>query len=86
MTSMENKKDSKNKKPRLSDEDILTQVFIQCGRPKDIIKTAVVNVFDNRYRVNVWQSINNPFLPKAGKIVASFFVIVTDELEVKVIN
>lgn len=85
MTDIEEKKIVK-KETKLSDEDILLQVFIQKGRPKDVIKTAVVNVFDNRYRINVWQSINHPLLPKAGKIVASYFVIVTDKLEVKVID
>lgn len=76
----------KTKKPRMSEDQILSEVFIQMGKPDNIIKATAVNVFANRYRVNIWQSINNPFLPKAGKIVASYFVIVYDSGEVVINN
>ena len=70
----------------MSEDQILSEVFIQMGKPDNIIKATAINVFANRYRVNVWQSINNPFLPKAGKIVASYFVIVYDSGEVVINN
>lgn len=85
MTTVE-EETKKKKKPVLSEADILAEVYRQKGKPDNIIKAVAVNVFDNRYRVNIWQSLNNPILPKAGKIVATYFVIVTNDLEVKVIE
>lgn len=84
MTTLEDQ--PKARKPRMSEEQILTEVFIQKGKPDNIIKATAVNVFANRYRVNIWQSINHPLLPKAGKIVASYFVIVYDSGEVVINN
>lgn len=85
MTALE-EETKKKKKPVLSEADILSEVYKQKGKPDNIIKAVAVNVFDNRYRVNIWQSLNNPILPKAGKIVGTYFVIVTNSLEVKVIE
>ena len=85
MTTVE-EETKKKKKPVLSEADILAEVYRQKGKPDNIIKAVAVNVFDNRYRVNIWQSLNNPILPKAGKIVATYFVIVTNDLEVKIIE
>jgi hypothetical protein len=76
----------KKKKPLLSEVDILSEVYRQKGKPVDIIKAVAINVFENRYRVNIWQSLNNPILPKAGKIVGSYFVVVTNNLEVKILD
>lgn len=81
MTSIENKP-TKVKKQKLSESEILTEVYIQMGRPDNVIKDIAINVFDNHYRVNIWQSIEHPLMPKAGKIVASYFVTVYDSGEV----
>ena len=44
----------KKKKPLLSEVDILSEVYRQKGKPVDIIKAVAINVFENRYRVNIW--------------------------------
>lgn len=72
----------KVKKQTLTESEILSEVYIQQGKPDSVIKAVAVNIFDNHYRVNIWQSINHPFMPKAGKIVASYFVTVYDSGEV----
>jgi hypothetical protein len=76
----------KKKKPLLSEVDIISEVYRQKGKPVDIIKAVAINVFENRYRVNIWQSLNNPILPKTGKIVGSYFVVVTNNLEIKILD
>jgi hypothetical protein len=43
-------------------------------------------VFSNRFRINIWQSIDHPFIPNAGKIAASYFVSVEKDGEVTVIG
>jgi uncharacterized protein (UPF0333 family) len=86
MTATEEDVKQKRNKPTLSESDIINEVYRQKGKPENIIKAAAINVFENRYRVNIWQSLNNILLPKAGKIVASYFVIVTNNFEVKVLD
>lgn len=81
MTSLEDKP-VKLKKQTLTESEILSEVYIQQGKPDDVIKAVAVNIFENHYRVNIWQSIKHPFMPKAGKIVASYFVTVYDSGEV----
>lgn len=81
MTTIEDKP-LKTKKQKFSESEILSEVYIQQGKPENIIKAVAINTFDNHYRVNIWESINHPFMPKAGKIVASYFVTVYDSGEV----
>ena len=86
MTATDPEVKPKKKAPALSEQDILTEVYSQRGKPSDIVKAAAINTFENRYRVNIWQTINHPLLPKAGKIVASYFVVVTNDFEVKILD
>jgi len=86
MTAIEEEVKEKKKKPVLSENDILGEIYRQRGKPQNVVKAAAINIFENRYRVNIWQSINHPLLPKAGKIIASYFVLVTNELEVKILD
>lgn len=43
-------------------------------KPSNLIRTTCVNVFGNKWRVNLWEGINNPVVPNAGRIVKSYFV------------
>lgn len=84
MTATENKPESK--KDKFSDGAILDALYRQVDRFEDIIKTAVVNVYANRYRINIWQSVGNPFIPKLGKIVASYFVCIDERGKLKILG
>ena len=39
-----------------------------------LMKESVVNVFDDKWRINLWVSIHNPVVPNAGLILKSYFV------------
>lgn len=73
MQAVEEKVEKKTKaKP--SEENILTSLFTQVVKPTDIVKISCVNVYGDRYRINIWTSIPHPFMPVNGKITASYFV------------
>lgn len=84
MTSMENKPEVK--KDKINDGAILEALYKQVDRVEDVIKTSVVNVYANRYRINIWQSVGNPFIPKLGKIVASYFVCIDERGKLKILG
>lgn len=50
-------------------EDLL---FRQVDRPKNTVQVRVVNVYEDRYRINVWVSVVEDGLNK-NKIGASYF-------------
>ena len=68
----------KKTKSKLDEKDILAQLFEQVPAVTNVIKTSVVNVYENRYRINIWKGVDHPFMPKNGFIAASYFVIVED--------
>jgi len=84
MTATEDKPEVK--KDKISDGAILEQLYKQVHRVEDVIQTSVVNVYSNRYRINIWQSVGNPFIPKLGKIVASYFVCVDERGKLKILG
>jgi hypothetical protein len=84
MTSIENKPEYK--KDKVNDGAILDLLYKQVDRVPDTIKTAVVNVYANRYRINIWQSVGNPFIPKLGKIAASYFVSIDEKGKLKILG
>ncbi len=65
------------------ESSFLTKLFAKVGEPVDVLKISVINVYGNKWRINVWKSSNNPFLPSAGFIDVSYFVSVgkNDEIE-----
>ena len=63
----------KRVKNKPSDDCILASLFTQVVRPTDIVKTSCVNVYGDRYRINIWTSIPHPFMPVNGRITASYF-------------
>ena len=53
---------------------LLYELYKQVDKPKDLIKEDVILVYHNRYRINLWVSIKNDFIPNAGFISKSYFV------------
>jgi hypothetical protein len=68
-------------KPRAkrTPEDVL-YVLLPIARERDgilessLMRKTCVNVFDEKWRINLWVSANNPVVPNAGRIVKSYFV------------
>lgn len=65
------------------ESSLLAKIFAKVGEPVDALKISVINVYANKWRINVWKSSNNAFLPSAGVIEVSYFVTVgkDDEIE-----
>lgn len=66
---------TKNSKP--SESLIASLLFKQVEEPKNIVKLKIVNVFDNRYRINIWTEKVEEGLIKY-KITQSYFARFTD--------
>jgi hypothetical protein len=57
-------------------------LFKQVGKPKDYLMTKIVNVYDNRYRINVYCEQEEDSLMKK-RICASYFCHYTkDSLDI----
>lgn len=69
----------KKTKPKATPDDVLSLLLPEAVQkdgvdPALLIKKTCVNVFDDKWRVNLWVGINNPVVPNAGRIVKSYFV------------
>lgn len=76
----------KASKVTVDEKVILENLLKQVPVVTNVLKVAIFNVFSNRFRINIWQSIDHPFIPNAGKIAASYFVSVGKDEEVTVIG
>lgn len=85
MTELEEKVEKKTKK-KPSEDAILTSLFTQVVKPSDVVKISCVNVYNNRYRINIWTSVPHAFMPKNGKISVSYFVTVDVDGSVTIIS
>lgn len=56
----------------INELEIESLLFKQVEKPKNLVVTKIVNVFDNRYRVNLYCETEEDFLIKK-KICASYF-------------
>lgn len=65
-------------KADMSEDDIKDMLFKQVERPKGLISVRAINVFDNRYRINLWVQRDEDGLTKT-KIAASYFAVIDDE-------
>jgi len=64
-------------------EKIKELLFKQVERPKGLVSFKAVNVFDNRYRINLWVQREEDGLTKT-KIGASYFAVLDgDELRLR---
>ena len=72
-----NKTDDKNDK--VSDKTTIEKLlFKQVNKPKNLHEVRVSNVFDNRYRINVWTTVEEDNLTKR-KIHSSYFAHLNGE-------
>jgi hypothetical protein len=59
-------------------EMIKELLFKQVERPKGLVSFKAVNVFDNRYRINLWVQYEEEGLTRT-KIGASYFAVLDGE-------
>jgi hypothetical protein len=71
MTELEEKKEPKAC-PVQSIKDHINKLF---GVPDKLLKTDVIHVYGNKYRVNVWVRTGDGMVPQ-GRIAHSYFVSV----------
>lgn len=75
--------DQAKERTKLDEEQITSLLFKQVERPKGMVNAKIINVFDNRYRINLWAQYNEDGLTKT-KIAASYFAILDgDELKIR---
>lgn len=65
-------------KADMSEDDIKDMLFKQVERPKGLLSVRAINVFDNRYRINLWAQYEEEGLTKT-KIAASYFAVIDGE-------
>ena len=59
-------------------EMIKELLFNQVEKPKGLVDVKAVNVFDNRYRINLWVQYEDEGLTRT-KIGASYFAVLDGE-------
>lgn len=75
--------DQAKERTKLDEERIKSLLFKQVERPKGLWEIRITNVFDNRYRINLWVRLEEDGLTK-NKIGASYFAILEgDELRIR---
>ena len=68
---------------KISEDDVIDLLFKQVQKPKNCIKIKAVNVYGNRYRINIWTVVHEDGFDK-NKITQSYFAIV-DSNKIKII-
>jgi hypothetical protein len=66
-------------KYEINQEDVLASLLalpavMDAVGDQVLLRKTCVNVYGNKWRVNLWVSINNPVVPNAGRILKSYFV------------
>jgi len=75
------KPEKPEKKSTFSQEKMLSSLWKMKSEPLDYIRIDVKQLFDNRYRVNVWGG-NSQF--NGAKITNSYFVIAKNNSELTI--
>lgn len=70
---------SASSKYQIDQEDVLASLLalpsvVETIGDQVLLRTTCVNVYGNKWRVNLWVSINNPVVPNAGRILKSYFI------------
>lgn len=73
-------KKKSSKKSNISNDKVLEMLYEKVGTPENPLLVSCINVFDSSYRVNIWHSLNHPFLKSAGYISASYFFTVDNDV------
>jgi hypothetical protein len=68
---------------KISEGDVIDLLLKQVEKPKNCIKIKAVNVYGNRYRINIWMVVTEDGLDK-NKITQSYFAIV-DSNKIKIL-
>jgi hypothetical protein len=63
---------------KITDEQIESLLFKITEKPKNLHMVKISNVFDNRYRINVWTTTEQDGLIK-NKIDKSYFAKIIDK-------
>jgi hypothetical protein len=72
------------KKENMDNEKIKDLLFKLIERPKKLQDVKIYNVFNNKYRINLWTKIEENGLDK-NKIHSSYFVKLIDD-KIEIIN
>ena len=72
------------KKENMDNEKIKDLLFKLIERPKKLQDVKIYNVFNNKYRINLWTKIEENRLDK-NKIHSSYFVKLIDD-KIEIIN
>lgn len=69
------KKTQQNQQPVHSEDQFVIKslLFSMVPKPKNIFDIKIVNVFEDKYRVNVWTKVDHENIEK-NKIEASYFL------------
>lgn len=68
---------------KVKESDVVDLLLKQVEKPKNCIKIKAINVYSNRYRINIWTTTNEDGLDKC-KISKSYFTIVENN-EIKIL-
>lgn len=69
----------KNKPNKIETKEEIVEAILQVAfddgiKLKTLLRVTCVNVFGDKWRINLWTSIHNPIVPNAGHIIKSYFV------------
>lgn len=61
-------------------------LFSQVEKPKNFLMTRIINVYDNRYRINVYHEVEEVglYYPKK-RMFSSYFASYSDDGELKIL-
>ena len=70
-------------KYKIDEQDVLTSLLslpkvVDAVGDQVLIRKTCVNVYGDRWRVNLWVGIDNPIVPNAGRILKSYFIKVSN--------
>lgn len=75
--------DKRQKEVFVSEDKIIELLFKRVEKPKGLFDIKIVNVFDNRYRINLWIRVEDKGVSKT-KVGTSYFAILEeDSLKIK---
>jgi hypothetical protein len=77
MKTMKTKPEQKEEEPKFDETAIIDLLLKQVNKPKNCSKINVKNVFDNRFRINIWTTnLENGI--EISKIEKSYFAKLID--------
>ena len=70
-------------KYKVDDQDVMTSLLslpevVEVIGDQVLIRKTCVNVYGNKWRVNLWVGTDHPLIPNAGRILKSYFIKVSN--------